>query len=181
MVATGKRVAVVGAGPAGLSCADRLARAGIQAVVFDRYEQIGGLLRFGIPSFKLEKSVMALRHDVLDDMGVQFRLGVEIGRDIGLEALLAEYDAVFLGLGAIATPMAGCRARTCGTCCRRCRSWCRTGAWCMATTRPMASRSRAGRTTSRCPICAASAWSCSAAAIPAWIACAARCAWAPRA
>ncbi|MCD9033719.1 FAD-dependent oxidoreductase [Luteimonas sp. Y-2-2-4F] len=100
VVATGKRVAVVGAGPAGLSCAERLARHGIDAVVFDRYEQIGGLLQFGIPSFKLDKSVIATRREVLEDMGVQFRLGVEIGRDVGLDALLEEYDAVFLGLGA---------------------------------------------------------------------------------
>jgi glutamate synthase (NADPH/NADH) small chain len=99
VVATGKRVAVIGAGPAGLSCADRLARAGVQAVVFDRYEQIGGLLHFGIPSFKLEKSVMVQRRAVLEDMGVQFRLGVEIGRDIGIDELLRDYDAVFLGLG----------------------------------------------------------------------------------
>jgi glutamate synthase (NADPH/NADH) small chain len=97
--ATGHRVAIVGAGPAGLSCADRLARAGIQAVVFDRYEAIGGLLHFGIPSFKLEKSVMVKRREVLEGMGVQFRLGVEIGRDISLDALTAEFDAVFLGLG----------------------------------------------------------------------------------
>lgn len=100
VVATGRRVAVVGAGPAGLACADRLARLGIEATVFDRYEQIGGLLQFGIPSFKLEKSVIALRRQVLEGMGVQFRLGVEIGRDIALDALLAEFDAVFLGLGA---------------------------------------------------------------------------------
>ena len=99
VAATGKRVAVIGAGPAGLACADRLARAGVQAVVFDRYEQIGGLLHFGIPSFKLEKSVMATRRDVLESMGVEFRLGVEIGRDVGLDALLADFDAVFLGLG----------------------------------------------------------------------------------
>ena len=96
---TGKRVAVVGAGPAGLACADRLARAGIAATVFDRYEKIGGLLQFGIPSFKLDRDVMATRQDILKGMGVAFELGVEIGRDIGLERLLDEYDAVFLGLG----------------------------------------------------------------------------------
>ncbi|RDZ26646.1 FAD-dependent oxidoreductase [Lysobacter silvisoli] len=95
----GKRVAVVGAGPAGLACADRLARAGVDAVVYDRYEDIGGLLHFGIPSFKLEKSVIATRREVLEGMGVEFRLGVEIGRDLGLDALLSQYDAVFLGLG----------------------------------------------------------------------------------
>ncbi|MCW6029474.1 glutamate synthase (NADPH) small subunit [Stenotrophomonas rhizophila] len=98
--ATGKRVAVIGAGPAGLSCADKLAHAGIQAVVYDRYEQIGGLLQFGIPSFKLDKSVISRRRNVLEGMGVQFRLGVEIGRDVSIDDLLAEYDAVFVGTGA---------------------------------------------------------------------------------
>jgi len=97
---TGKRVAVIGAGPAGLACADRLAHAGVQAVVYDRYEQIGGLLQFGIPSFKLDKSVISRRRNVLEGMGVQFRLGVEIGRDVTLETLLADYDAVFVGTGA---------------------------------------------------------------------------------
>ena len=100
VTATGKRVAVIGAGPAGLACADVLARNGIQAVVFDRYEQIGGLMQFGIPSFKLEKSIIARRREVLEGMGVEFRLGVEIGRDVAIEELLAEYDAVFLGTGA---------------------------------------------------------------------------------
>ena len=97
---TGKRVAVIGAGPAGLACADRLARSGIEATVFDRYEQIGGLLQFGIPSFKLDKAVIATRREVLEGMGVRFRLGVDVGRDVGIAALLAEFDAVFLGLGA---------------------------------------------------------------------------------
>ncbi|MGV8924054.1 MAG: FAD-dependent oxidoreductase [Thermomonas sp.] len=96
---TGKRVAVVGAGPAGLACADRLQRAGIQATVFDRYERIGGLLQFGIPTFKLERAVIDRRHDILAGMGVEFRLGVEIGRDIGMDELLRDFDAVFLGLG----------------------------------------------------------------------------------
>jgi glutamate synthase (NADPH/NADH) small chain len=97
--ASARRVAIVGAGPAGLSCADRLARAGVRATVFDRYEQIGGLLHFGIPTFKLERSVLEMRREVLEGMGVEFRLGVEIGRDIAIDALLADFDAVFLGLG----------------------------------------------------------------------------------
>lgn len=97
---SGKRVAVIGAGPAGLSCADRLARYGIQAHVFDRYEEIGGLLTFGIPPFKLEKQVMATRRSVLEEMGVQFHLGVEIGQALTIDELLRDYDAVFLGSGA---------------------------------------------------------------------------------
>ena len=100
VVATGHRVAVIGAGPAGLAFADRLARAGIAATVFDRYEQIGGLLQFGIPSFKLDKSVIDTRREVLEEMGVRFRLGVEVGRDVAIGTLLSEYDAVFLGVGA---------------------------------------------------------------------------------
>ena len=100
VVATGKRVAIIGAGPAGLSCADRLARLGIAAHVFDRYEQIGGLLTFGIPPFKLEKQVIATRRAVLEAMGVVFHLGVEIGRDQSLEELLRDYAAVFAATGA---------------------------------------------------------------------------------
>ena len=100
VVATGRRVAVIGAGPAGIGCADRLARAGIHAVVYDRYEQIGGLLQFGIPTFKLDKAVIAKRREVLEGMGIEFRLGVEVGRDVTIEQLLEEYDAVFLGTGA---------------------------------------------------------------------------------
>ena len=100
VIPTGKRVAVIGAGPAGLACADRLARAGIQAHVFDRYEEIGGLLTFGIPPFKLEKQVMLTRRAVLEAMGVRFHLRTEIGTDIAFEQLLADYDAVFVGTGA---------------------------------------------------------------------------------
>ena len=97
---TGWRVAVVGAGPAGLACADVLARNGTQAVVYDRYPHIGGLLTFGIPSFKLEKCVVETRHRILQEMGIQFRLDTEVGRDVSFDSLLKEYDAVFLGMGA---------------------------------------------------------------------------------
>ena len=96
---TGKRVAVVGAGPAGLGCADILVRNGVTPVVFDRYSKIGGLLTFGIPPFKLEKDVVDKRHEIMRDMGVEFRLNTEIGRDISFEALTQEFDAVFLGMG----------------------------------------------------------------------------------
>jgi glutamate synthase (NADPH/NADH) small chain len=104
---SGRRVAIVGAGPAGLSAADRLARAGVSATVFDRYEEIGGLLTFGIPPFKLDKDVVRLRRQVLEGMGVQFRLGVEIGRDLPFAALLDQYDAVFVGTGAYREVAAG--------------------------------------------------------------------------
>lgn len=96
---TGKKVAVIGAGPAGLACADILVRNGVQPVVFDRYPEIGGLLSFGIPEFKLEKSIMVKRREIFTGMGVEFRLNVEIGRDVLFESLAEEYDAVFLGMG----------------------------------------------------------------------------------
>jgi glutamate synthase (NADPH/NADH) small chain len=96
---TGKRVAIIGAGPAGLGCADILVRNGVAPVVFDRHPEIGGLLTFGIPEFKLEKDVVKNRRVILEEMGVEFRLNVEIGKDIPLQTLLDEYDAVFLGMG----------------------------------------------------------------------------------
>lgn len=99
VVATGRRVAIIGAGPAGLGCADVLTRAGVKPVVFDRYPEIGGLLTFGIPEFKLEKSVMKLRRKVFEEMGIEFRLNCEVGRDVAVAELIEEYDAVFLGLG----------------------------------------------------------------------------------
>ena len=99
VVRTGKRVAVIGAGPAGLGCADVLVRNGVTPVVFDRYSQIGGLLTFGIPPFKLEKSVVQKRREILQDMGVEFRLNVDVGRDIAFETIAEEFDAVFLGMG----------------------------------------------------------------------------------
>ena len=99
MQPSGKRVAVIGAGPAGLGCADVLTRNGVEAVVFDRYDEIGGLLTFGIPGFKLEKEIIRRRRQVFEEMGIRFELGVEVGTDIAFETLLDEYDAVFVGIG----------------------------------------------------------------------------------
>ena len=106
VVKTDKRVAVIGAGPAGLACADVLIRNGVNPVVFDKYPEIGGLLTFGIPPFKLEKGVLALRREIFTTMGIEFRLNTTVGVDISFDSLLAEYDAVFLALGTY-TPMAG--------------------------------------------------------------------------
>lgn len=99
VVPTGKRVAIIGAGPAGLGCADVLTRNGVTPVVFDKYPEIGGLLTYGIPPFKLEKDVVKNRRAILEHQGVEFRLNTEIGKDVSFDALLAEYDAVFLGMG----------------------------------------------------------------------------------
>lgn len=96
---TGHKVAVIGAGPAGLGCADVLTRNGIKAVVFDKYSEIGGLLTFGIPPFKLEKEVVFTRRSIMEEMGVEFVLDTEVGKDITLQTLLDDYDAVFLGMG----------------------------------------------------------------------------------
>ncbi len=96
---TGKRVGIVGAGPAGLAAADVLARNGIRSVVFDAYPEIGGLLTYGIPPFKLEKHVVRTRRKILEGMGVQFVLNTRIGEDKPFAELLDEYDAVFLGMG----------------------------------------------------------------------------------
>ena len=97
---TGREVAIIGAGPAGLAAADILARHGVRPVVYDRYPRIGGLLTFGIPPFKLEKEIVETRRMLLEGMGVEFVLNCEIGRDITLDQLLADYDAVFTGTGA---------------------------------------------------------------------------------
>jgi glutamate synthase (NADPH/NADH) small chain len=99
VIPTDKRVAVIGAGPAGIACADVLARNGVSSVVFDRYPQIGGLLTFGIPPFKLEKEVITRRRKMFEDMGIEFRLNTEVGKDLSFESLLDDYDSVFLGMG----------------------------------------------------------------------------------
>ena len=96
---TNKKVAIVGSGPAGIACADVLTRSGIHSHVFDKNEEIGGLLTFGIPEFKLEKSVVKRRRKILEEMGIKFNLGVEIGKDIKFKNLYDKYDAVFLAMG----------------------------------------------------------------------------------
>ncbi len=104
---TGKRVAIIGAGPAGLGCADVLARQGVKPVVFDRHPEIGGLLTFGIPEFKLEKEVVQNRRAILEGMGIEFRCNTEVGKDVSFQSLLDEFDAVFLGMGTYSYMQAG--------------------------------------------------------------------------
>ena len=96
---TDKKVAIIGAGPAGIACADVLTRSGVHSHVYDKNEEIGGLLTFGIPEFKLEKSVIKRRRKILEDMGVKFNLGKEIGKDLPFKELYEDYDAVFLAMG----------------------------------------------------------------------------------
>ena len=92
-------VGVVGAGPAGLACADVLSRSGVSVTVYDRHPEIGGLLSFGIPDFKLELQVMRQRREVLEEMGIRFRLNCDIGKDIPATELLNMHDALFFGTG----------------------------------------------------------------------------------
>ncbi len=99
VIRNNKKVAIIGAGPAGLAAADILVRNGVTPVVYDRNPEIGGLLTFGIPAFKLDKSVMSHRREVFTEMGVEFCLNTEIGKDIQFSELVAEYDAVFVGVG----------------------------------------------------------------------------------
>jgi len=102
-----KRIAIVGAGPAGLACADVLIRHGVSVTVYDRHPEIGGLLTFGIPAFKLDKSLLARRRDIFTAMGIQFELNCEVGKDLPMSQLLGEYDAVFIGVGTYRSMKAG--------------------------------------------------------------------------
>jgi glutamate synthase (NADPH/NADH) small chain len=99
---TGFNVAVVGSGPAGLAAAQQLRRFGHSVIVFEKSERVGGLLRYGIPEFKLEKSVIDLRLSQLEAEGVRFRTGIDVGEDIAVNDLLDEFDAVCVATGAAA-------------------------------------------------------------------------------
>ncbi|MDB9935214.1 glutamate synthase subunit beta [Gammaproteobacteria bacterium] len=109
---TKKKVAIVGAGPAGIGCADILIRAGIKCDVYDKQSEIGGLLTFGIPEFKLEKSVVRRRRKILEEMGIKFHLNKEIGKDISFQKLHEGYDAVFLGMGTYTSLEGGFRGES---------------------------------------------------------------------
>ncbi|MHB1454695.1 MAG: glutamate synthase subunit beta [Saccharofermentanales bacterium] len=99
-VRTGKKIAVVGSGPAGLACADQLNHAGHNVTVYERADRIGGLLMYGIPNMKLDKSIVARRTGLMEAEGVVFITSTEVGRDISPEALKSGYDAVVLCGGA---------------------------------------------------------------------------------
>lgn len=105
---TGKRVAIVGAGPAGLAAAYHLLRRGHQVVVFDAHSQPGGMLRYGIPAFRLPRQVLDAEIKLIAQLGAEFRLGQRLGRDFGLDELRAQFDAVFLAVGAQGSRTLGC-------------------------------------------------------------------------
>ncbi|MFS2225167.1 FAD-dependent oxidoreductase [Pantoea sp. B65] len=107
VVPRSERVAIIGAGPAGLGCADILTRQGFQVDVYDRHPEIGGLLTFGIPSFKLNKGRIAQRREIFSQMGIRFHLNCELGKDVTLNELLTSHDAIFLGVGSYGLVGAG--------------------------------------------------------------------------
>ncbi|MFT8593308.1 MAG: glutamate synthase subunit beta [Bifidobacterium sp.] len=96
---TDMTVAIVGSGPAGLACAQQLTRAGHTVVVYERADAIGGLMRYGIPNFKLDKSLIDMRQEQMEAEGTRFRTNVEIGKDISWDELRSRYDAVIVAIG----------------------------------------------------------------------------------
>ena len=99
-VRTGKKVAVIGSGPSGLAAAQQLNRRGHQVTVFERHDRIGGLLRYGIPNMKLDKSVIDRRVQLMEEEGVVFKTGVDVGRDVKASKLQKEFDRIVLCCGA---------------------------------------------------------------------------------
>ncbi len=97
---TGKKVAVIGSGPAGLACAAQLNKAGHNVTVYERDDRIGGLLMYGIPNMKLDKAVVQRRVDILAEEGIEFITGVEVGKDINVSLLSNDFDSIVLATGA---------------------------------------------------------------------------------
>ncbi|HQO38923.1 MAG TPA: glutamate synthase subunit beta, partial [Spirochaetota bacterium] len=97
---TGKKVAVIGSGPAGLACADILNKKGHLVTVFEAEDKIGGYLRYGIPDFKLDKRIIDRRIRILEQEGIEFRTGITIGKDLPVEKIRSEHDAILLSIGA---------------------------------------------------------------------------------
>ena len=99
-VKTGKRIAVIGSGPAGLACAQQLGRAGHDVVVYEKTDRIGGLLRYGIADFKMEKHLIDRRIEQMQAEGVEFRVSQDVGGTVPAQQLVAEFDAVVMAGGA---------------------------------------------------------------------------------
>lgn len=96
---THKKIAVIGSGPAGLACADQLHKAGHEVVVFERDDKIGGILRYGIPDFKLRKWILDRRLKILEEEGVKFKTGIDVGIDIKISKLKKDFDTICLACG----------------------------------------------------------------------------------
>ena len=115
---TGKRVAIIGGGPAGLACAYQLRLKGHECTVFDDHKELGGMMRYGIPGFRTPREVLDAEIKRIVDMGVELKLGVHVGRDISMEQIEQEYDAVFMAMGAQGgrpLPVPGSEAPNCVT------------------------------------------------------------------
>lgn len=106
-ITTDKRVAVIGSGPAGLSAATYLLRAGIAVTMYERTDRAGGLLTYGIPNFKLDKKIVDRRVKLLQEAGLELILNTEVGRDISFEEIADKHDAMFIGIGATVAKKAG--------------------------------------------------------------------------
>lgn len=96
----GKRVAVVGSGPSGLTCASFLARSGVEVTIYEKYDKLGGILAHGIPNFRLGKNILYKTIEAILDIGIKVEYNKELGKNLNLEDLEKEYDAIFLGFGA---------------------------------------------------------------------------------
>lgn len=96
----GKKIAIIGSGPAGLTCAAFLARRGAVVTIYEKYSKLGGILRHGIPNFRLDKNILDNTIEKILDLGINVEYNKEIGNNVSLEELINEYDAIFIGIGA---------------------------------------------------------------------------------